>query len=117
MTKEKTSKKGSSFAKKINTPGAKASYVKAPISKSPSNQNRSAVTEGSEAPSNVFKGSSTSGLSELQLKFKKKLEGARFRTINERLYTCRGDEAFTEFQTDPSLFDVVITIILHFIIF
>lgn len=46
-------------------------------------------------------------LSALQLQFKKKLEGARFRTINEKLYTCRGDDAFTDFQTEPELFDVV----------
>ena len=35
------------------------------------------------------------GLSALQLKFQKKLEGARFRAINEKLYSCRGEESFS----------------------
>jgi hypothetical protein len=51
--------------------------------------------------------SAESRLSDLQQRFKKKLEGARFRSINERLYSCKGEEAFSEFQTDPSLFDAV----------
>lgn len=46
------------------------------------------------------------GLSKLQQAFKNKLEGARFRVINERLYTCRGEDAFEEFQKDKNLFDV-----------
>eukprot|EP01036_Dinobryon_divergens_P048212 gene48212-64688_t len=50
--------------------------------------------------------SETNGLSALQLKFQKKIEGARFRTINERLYSCRGDSSFSEFQTDQTLFDI-----------
>jgi hypothetical protein len=51
--------------------------------------------------------SQTSTLSVLQQKFQKKLEGARFRTINERLYTCRGEEAFQEFQQNSNLFHLV----------
>ena len=47
-----------------------------------------------------------SKLSELQQGFKKKLEGARFRSINEALYTRPGGESFLEFQEDPKLFDV-----------
>eukprot|EP00605_Chrysophyceae_sp_TOSAG23-4_P002716 GSChrysophyteH1.ASY1.ANO1.2995.1 assembled CDS len=50
--------------------------------------------------------SSTSKLSVLQQKFAKKLEGSRFRVINERLYTTSGDVAFKEFQCEPRLFDV-----------
>lgn len=49
--------------------------------------------------------SSKKGLSSLQLQFAKKLEGARFRTINESLYTTRGDEAFRSFQDDKSQFE------------
>ena len=45
-------------------------------------------------------------MSALQEKFARKLDGARFRVINERLYTCKGEEAFDEFQADPKLFDV-----------
>jgi ribosomal RNA-processing protein 8 len=44
------------------------------------------------------------GLSTLQEQFMKKLEGARFRTINEELYTSTGRESFSEFQKDPSKF-------------
>ena len=48
----------------------------------------------------------TSKLSELQRKFRDKLDGARFRSLNEKLYTCKGQEAFDMFQGDPSLFTV-----------
>lgn len=46
-------------------------------------------------------------LSELQLLLKKKLEGGKFRYINEQLYTMTGDEAEKLFREDPSLFEVV----------
>ena len=39
-------------------------------------------------------------------KLKRKLQGARFRYINERLYRIRGDQALKIFQEDPSLFQV-----------
>lgn len=45
-----------------------------------------------------------SRLSSLQEQFTKKLEGARFRAINEELYTASGDLSFTEFQKDQSKF-------------
>ena len=48
--------------------------------------------------------SSKSNLSQLQQKFKDKLDGARFRSLNEKLYTCRGEAAFEEFQSQPELF-------------
>jgi ribosomal RNA-processing protein 8 len=46
------------------------------------------------------------GLSALQAKFAKKLDGARFRMINEMLYTSRGDAALDAFRKDPKLFDI-----------
>ncbi len=49
---------------------------------------------------------STSTLSALQQKFAKKLEGSRFRTINEKLYTTTGVDSFREFQASPALFEV-----------
>ena len=49
--------------------------------------------------------STSGGLSELQTRFMQKLEGAQFRTINERLYTTQGSLAYLEFQADPRLFD------------
>ena len=47
-----------------------------------------------------------SKLSSLQQSFARKLEGARFRAINEKLYTMPGDQAYSEFQQDPSQFDI-----------
>lgn len=51
-------------------------------------------------------GSHAGRLSLLQQKFSKKLDGARFRVINEKLYTSRGDEAFQLFQSDPDQFHI-----------
>lgn len=47
-----------------------------------------------------------STLSALQQQFKDKLDGARFRSLNEKLYTRKSEDAFHEFQEDPSLFKV-----------
>lgn len=38
---------------------------------------------------------------------KARLEGARFRDINEMLYTTSGDHALQAFGTVPELFDAV----------
>ncbi|KZV46423.1 ribosomal RNA-processing protein 8-like [Dorcoceras hygrometricum] len=39
-------------------------------------------------------------------KMKAKLSGGYFRMINEKLYTCSGDEALNYFKEDPALFNV-----------
>ncbi|XP_038703401.1 ribosomal RNA-processing protein 8-like [Tripterygium wilfordii] len=39
-------------------------------------------------------------------KMRARLSGGHFRMINEKLYTCTGDEALNYFQEDPALFDV-----------
>ncbi|KAI3712526.1 hypothetical protein L1987_71084 [Smallanthus sonchifolius] len=39
-------------------------------------------------------------------KMKARLSGGHFRMLNEKLYTCSGDEAFNYFKEDPSLFDM-----------
>ncbi|KAI3685151.1 hypothetical protein L6452_34386 [Arctium lappa] len=39
-------------------------------------------------------------------KMKAKLSGGHFRMINEKLYTCSGDEALNYFKEDPSLFNM-----------
>ncbi|XP_051114614.1 ribosomal RNA-processing protein 8 [Andrographis paniculata] len=39
-------------------------------------------------------------------KMKAKLSGGYFRMINEKLYTCSGDDALKYFKEDPSLFNV-----------
>ncbi|KAJ6423961.1 hypothetical protein OIU84_024855 [Salix udensis] len=40
-------------------------------------------------------------------KMRARLSGGHFRMINEKLYTCTGDEALNYFKEDPSLFDMV----------
>ncbi len=44
--------------------------------------------------------------SQLQNKFAKKLQGSRFRIINENIYTKRGEESFREFTNNPILFEI-----------
>lgn len=58
------------------------------------------------APPSSASLSNQKGLSALQLKFANKLNGSRFRTINERLYTTTGKEALKEFQTNPNNFEI-----------
>ena len=43
-------------------------------------------------------------LSSLQDRFLKKLQGAKFRKLNEDLYTTPGNASFQRFQKDPNLF-------------
>lgn len=40
-------------------------------------------------------------------KYKRKLDGAKFRILNEKLYTTSGNIAFKMFQKDPELFEIV----------
>jgi ribosomal RNA-processing protein 8 len=47
-----------------------------------------------------------SQLSSLQEQFKRKLEGARFRSINEELYSTSSESAFQDFQQNPEKFDI-----------
>ncbi|KAL6899650.1 hypothetical protein ACP4OV_006308 [Aristida adscensionis] len=39
-------------------------------------------------------------------KMRARLSGGHFRMLNEKLYTCSGEDAFDYFKTDPNLFDV-----------
>lgn len=47
------------------------------------------------------------GLSSMQAEMRRRLDGGKFRMLNEQLYTSTGKEAFKTFQSDPVLFDVV----------
>ncbi|KDO33492.1 hypothetical protein SPRG_02300 [Saprolegnia parasitica CBS 223.65] len=51
------------------------------------------------------KGGKKAGLSAMQEQMKRRLEGGKFRMLNEQLYTTTGGEAFEEFQAEPELFD------------
>lgn len=66
--------------------------------KNQSNNKKHTVVEKGSKPK--------SRLSELQMNMKRKLEGAKFRMLNEQLYTSRGEEAFASFQAEPELFTV-----------
>lgn len=101
MGKNKSSKKGKPAAHKAG--GAPTQGQKAPRRAEKAPKQAPPPPRPAAAPASA----GGSKLSALQLQFKKKLEGARFRTINEQLYTCRGDDAFEKFQLEPELFDVV----------
>ncbi|PVU86057.1 hypothetical protein BB559_006693 [Furculomyces boomerangus] len=45
------------------------------------------------------------GTSKLQQKMRDKLAGARFRIINEKLYTSKGKESFDLMKNDPNIFE------------
>ena len=76
--------------------------------KSKSNSDWSNASQRDSTSVSISKESSTTtkGLSALQATFKKKLEGAKFRMINEVLYTSRGEKSFETFKKDPALFDI-----------
>ncbi|XP_030450710.2 ribosomal RNA-processing protein 8 isoform X1 [Syzygium oleosum] len=59
-------------------------------------RNRDAKKSKSESPSS----------SSFLEKMKARLSGGHFRMINEKLYTCTGEEALIYFKEDPSLFNV-----------
>jgi len=84
-------------------PNAGAAMSTSHGSTAPSHSSSSSVSGLSGG--NIAMKSSGSKLSALQQKFAKKLEGSRFRVINERLYTTPGSTAFEEFQAQPSLFN------------
>lgn len=88
-------------------PSASRNRPSFPISSHRTDTTPSQQQQSSSAGPSLASGSKPTKLSELQQKFQKKLEGARFRTINERLYTCRGEEAFQEFQQNSNLFHLV----------
>ncbi len=54
-----------------------------------------------------------SNLSKLQQKMQKKLKGAQFRWINEKLYTSKSQDAVELMKEKPELFDVVLESYIH----
>ncbi|XP_073145860.1 ribosomal RNA-processing protein 8 [Henckelia pumila] len=67
--------------------------------------NPSVSVSSSTRASSIVKSGSKSSSSFLD-KMKAKLSGGYFRMINEKLYTCSGDEALNYFKEDPALFNV-----------
>ncbi|PIN02650.1 putative RNA methylase involved in rRNA processing [Handroanthus impetiginosus] len=68
------------------------------------NNESSSITAASASATPIKSGSKSS--SSFLDKMKAKLSGGYFRMINEKLYTCSGDEALKYFKEDPSLFNV-----------
>ncbi|KAI9479595.1 methyltransferase-domain-containing protein [Zychaea mexicana] len=60
---------------------------------------------GANAPATTAKSNTGAKLTPLQQKMKEKLSGARFRWLNEQLYTTKGDESFKLFKEKPELFE------------
>ncbi|KAG2207350.1 hypothetical protein INT47_006824 [Mucor saturninus] len=67
--------------------------------------NTSAAEVVKAKPQPIQKVEEDDGLTPLQRKMKEKLSGARFRWLNEQLYTTPGQHSFDLFQEKPELFD------------
>ncbi|CAK4413775.1 unnamed protein product [Aphanomyces euteiches] len=109
MTKSKNQKarrdasvrgfKANKAAKKV----AKKMVQKSKAVVVPANSN--AGKKPTATPGNKAGGKVAKGLSAMQEQMKKRLEGGKFRMLNEQLYTTTGEEAFEAFQAEPELFD------------
>jgi len=106
--KKKRDKKFQKMREGGAVPALPASHPTSPHV-APSQQASVKPTAAAATSSPSTTSSSTSGpvLSALQAKMKARLEGARFRDINEMLYTSRGDHALTTFKQEPELFEAV----------
>ncbi|EYU34744.1 hypothetical protein ABFS82_11G131300 [Erythranthe guttata] len=69
------------------------------------NDESSSVAAAAAASSSAIKSGSKSSASFMD-KMKARLSGGHFRMLNEKLYTCSGDEALKYFNENPSLFDL-----------
>ncbi|KAJ2722579.1 25S rRNA (adenine645-N1)-methyltransferase [Coemansia sp. Benny D115] len=96
-TKDSRSGSGSGSAAKATTTAKKR------IAEPGSHKSAAAVAKTGQQDKQKEK--SGQGLSALQKKMQQKLKGARFRWINEALYTTTGDRAFEMVQGDPSIFE------------
>ncbi|ANB11661.1 Rrp8p [Sugiyamaella lignohabitans] len=82
-------------------PVSKKSKSKSSKTKVNNSESAAKPTEPASAPPSV----STQKLTPLQLKMKEKLTGARFRWINEQLYTTTSETALKLIQESPDIFD------------
>ncbi|XP_068646135.1 ribosomal RNA-processing protein 8 [Aristolochia californica] len=84
------------------------SAISSPIEKEKNPKQRKKDQSQDEGPSNSNLGyplRKTKATSFLD-KMRSRLRGGHFRMINEKLYTCNGNEALQFFKKDPTLFDV-----------
>ena len=103
--------------KKSNIKTTTSASFKSSLNKKQNTSTTTTTTTSTGGTNINEKKDKSKGLSNLQQSFQKKLEGARFRVINERLYTSRGHEAFEEFQRNKTLFDIVSILFLLFVDF
>lgn len=108
-------KKGKAPAGEQHVAAAAATAATPPTTSSPKrkrprdNHERGAEEGGAKASkkrSTDGKAHGKRSLTSLQSKMQAQLEGARFRTLNEELYTSKGQDAFQRFSKEPALFDV-----------
>ncbi|DAZ98506.1 TPA: hypothetical protein N0F65_004943 [Lagenidium giganteum] len=81
--------------------GKKQKVVKAPAGKVP--QPKGQKQQPKQQKQGKTKGSA---LSSMQEEMRRRLDGGKFRMLNEQLYTSTGSASFKTFQADPELFDV-----------
>ena len=97
-----TMAKGLARLKKTQTTKRKSQKIKVSV--------RDEGEEGTEAPNVSCSGSGKRGahrgLNPLRKKAASKMEGARFRWLNEQLYTSTSREAMALFRDDPKLFEI-----------
>ncbi|KAF4741766.1 25S rRNA (adenine645-N1)-methyltransferase [Perkinsus olseni] len=80
-----------------SNPGAKKAAAKS--------VHRGPIIDGKETGKKKRKAAGAAQSMKAPKKRTTKLEGAKFRMLNETLYTCTGGDAFKMFQKDPQLFD------------
>lgn len=73
----------------------------------PRNGNSNSSKQGKKLTGSGISKAKAGGLSNLQEEMRKRLDGGKFRMLNEQLYTTTGGKAFSTFQSEPELFDVV----------
>lgn len=109
LAMQRRSKSYASQSEPASTQKFKAAQSHAPSSKKPQppGEEIAGANGGSKNKDGggVLSGGSK-GLTSLQERMRAKLEGAKFRMINEELYTSTGSAAFQRYQDDPSLFEI-----------
>ncbi|KAF1324038.1 Ribosomal rna-processing protein, partial [Globisporangium splendens] len=113
MAKKNGGKKGNAKGKKSGgkKPSAKDAGKKRVVVTKPAshgNKQHSSNKHGGKSKQQQQPSSSRgkSGLSKMQEEMRRRLDGGKFRMLNEQLYTTTGDSAFSTFQSEPELFDV-----------
>ncbi|OIT36983.1 PREDICTED: ribosomal RNA-processing protein 8 [Nicotiana attenuata] len=77
-----------------------------PSSSTPTGDGHSKLSGVNQSPASKNAISKTKKASSFLDKMKARLSGGHFRMLNEKLYTCSGDEALNYFKENPDLFNV-----------